>query len=307
MAMLSVPIKMQGRIETNFPLAKLSSWKVGGLAEVYVEPKGFSELMAVLNWVKNEGLSLFVLGKGSNVLISDGGVPGVTLRIFNKNFSGWSVSDDKLTVEAGTSLPALSRIAADLGFSGYEHLIGIPGTVGAGVVINAGTSSGKDMSSIVSSVKYLDGNLCERTLTNEGMKFSYRSSILKNTHSIVLEVTFNLNSKGDSQEIKNEHTRIISERKIKYPLEHPNCGSVFKNSQNGKRAWKVIEDVGLKGFKIGDAQVSNKHANFIVNLGNATATNIKDLILYVQEKVHQETGLCLEREVLFIPEESNWK
>jgi len=298
----------RGILKRDFPLAPLTSWRIGGPAEVFLIPADMDDLLYVLEIARLQGLPLFVLGRGSNLLIDDQGIPGITLQL-GKSFQDISQKGNKLHVGADYPMPRLAQHVRKLGFAGYEWLAGIPGTVGAGVVINAGkgTEGGVDMQSVLHSVRYLDvdGQIVVEDLDNLGL--SYRCSRLKGQPVIVTEAIFRLTQPDDPEAIKHRIRKILTERRKKFPLNLPNAGSVFKRPEGYLPAGKLIDEAGLKGLRIGDAQISALHANFIVNLGQATAQEIKALMCLVVEKVFKVHGVYLEKEVIFFPEDEIWQ
>lgn len=294
-------VDFRGQIQYNFPLAPRTTWRIGGRAEIWVVPEDIEDLLYVLFRTQESGYPLFILGNGSNVLIDDDGLPGITVHL-GAGFNNVRVEHNLLYAGAGVPLPKLARSAAQAGFAGFEHLIGIPGTVGAGIVGNAG-SGGRDMRHILNSVTLISENLELITIAAQDLELSYRHSSLQADKSVTVEAAFNLELLDDPGEIEQRHKQILAKRQKKFPWHLPNAGSVFKSSQ-GQPAGRLIEAAGLKGFRIGDAQVSEKHANFIVNIGQATAQDVKAVINVIQEKVSALLGIQLEREVIYMPK---WK
>lgn len=297
----------RGRLERNYPLALKNTWRIGGYAEIYAEPEDYEDLLCLLETINRLNIPLYILGRGSNILIDDGGVPGITLFLGNAFTYMWE-KEGLLHAGSSTAMPALSRHAGKLGFVGFEFLIGIPGTVGAGVVINAGKgcADGMDMKRILQSVIYITKDLQVETKNVEDLHLLYRSSAIKNTSNIVIEAVFKLKEELSPSEIYLRQRNILVERRKKFPLQLPNAGSVFKRPSGSPPAGYLIDTAGLKGYKIGGAQVSEVHANFIVNDGNATSKDVKNLMNEVVEKVKQAHGVELEKEVVFWPEQMNW-
>jgi len=277
-----------------------TTYRIGGKAHYYAAPQSDEEICAVGNWSKEHGVPLFVLGKGSNLLVSDYGWPGLVLHIDGGDTVATLQWDKRsVTAPGGISLNDLVKSAADNGFSGMEELAGIPGTVGGGVIMNAGAFSQCIADTLVSVTCWMqeDGSVC--TIAASDLLLGYRTSVLKGTGSIVLSAQFTF-SKTDTPEMVNERRReILERRKAKQPLDYPNCGSVFKRPP-GNYAGTLIEKCGLKGFTIGGAQVSEKHANFIINKGNARAEEVRSLIATIQKRVYEESGILLEPEVIFV-------
>jgi UDP-N-acetylmuramate dehydrogenase len=304
--MIEIP-GFRGISRPNYPLAASTTWRIGGPAELFAVPADLDDLLCILGYVKDHALPLFVLGRGSNILIDDAGLPGVTLQL-GPAFRSIDREGDKLKLMADVPMPTLAKHACELGYAGFEFLIGIPGTVGAGVVINAGKGfeSGSDMRSILHEVTFLDADLNQVKVNANNLELGYRSSRLKGTRAIIIETVFDLRTPGECQAVRRKQSAILKERREKFPLKYPNAGSVFKRPVNHPPAGQLIESVGLKGLRIGDAQISTLHANFIVNLGRATSADIKALMEIARERVVRAHGVVLEPEVIFFPEQRNW-
>lgn len=288
----------RGQLRYNLPLALRTTWRIGGPAKIWAMPEDTEDLIYVLQKAQESHSPVFILGNGSKVLIDDAGLPGVTLHL-GSGFNNLQIQDNFLRAGAGVSLPKLARFAAQSGFAGFEHLIGIPGAVGASVVGNAG-SGGRDMRHILHSIKLINEDLDLVTFAAEDLQLAYRRSNLQGRTMFVVEAIFNLQQLDDPNEIENRHNQILAKRRSKFPLDLPNAGSVFKSSPD-QPAGRLIEAAGFKGVRIGDAQVSEKHANFIVNLGRATAKDVKIIIHAIQERVFTTLGIKLEPEVIYIP------
>lgn len=280
----------------NEPLKKHTSFKIGGNAEIFVEVFSVDQLRAVLDACKENNIPLFVIGKGSNLLISDNGMKGVVLSLEGE-FKEISIKENKVISGAGVSLSRLCNFALGNALSGLEFGFGIPGTVGGAAYMNAGAYDG-EMKNVIESVTHItrDGRI--ETLTAEELDLSYRHSIYKTNDNIILFVTVELVPK-DATEIKDKMDDFMNRRKSKQPLEFPSAGSVFKRPV-GNFAGTLIEGCGLKGKTIGGAQVSEKHAGFIINIGDATCKDVLDLVSFVQKTVKDETGYDLEREIIYI-------
>lgn len=293
----------KGTLKRNVPLAPLTTWRIGGPAELLALPDDLQDLMMLLTIGKAKGLQLHLLGRGSNVLIDDAGLPGITLQL-GRTFQYVKVEGDRLRVGGAVAMPYLARYTASLGFAGFEHLVGIPGTVGAGVTINAGkgTVNGVDMGTILESATFISPNLEVITENVQNLGLAYRSSRLKDTRAIVVEARFRLTKADDPVKIQARLGAILAERRAKFPLNQPNAGSVFKRPVDQPPAGWLIEKAGLKGYCLGDAQISPIHANFIVNRGRAAAEDVRKLIDIVIEKVLQAHKIVLEREIVFLPE-----
>jgi UDP-N-acetylmuramate dehydrogenase len=287
---------VKGRLERDYPLSKLNTWKIGGLGELVFWPAAREELVAMFKWCLKTKQRVFLLGRGSNVLLPDEKLPGVIIVTTGLKRITWEAGG--VTCEAGYSLMRLAREAAERGLSGLEFAAGIPGTVGAAIAINAGAYNGET------------GRLVERVLalTPEGellnlaaseLKFGYRNSSLLENNCFVLEGTLKLTPGGESRAIKKNMQDLTARRREVQPLEYPNGGSVFRNPA-GHSAGELIELAGWKGRRLGDAQVSAKHANFIVNRGNAKAAEVLSLIQAIQEDVKAKFRINLETEVRII-------
>ena len=248
------------------------------------------------------GWPLFFLGRGSNVLIADEGLPGLTL-LLARSLKQVERRADALRVGAGVALPRLAREAASLGFSGFEFLAGIPGTVGGGVRLNAG-AHGQNISERLRRVWVATPQLRLLEFKPEELAFGYRSSLLLNfPHWLVAEAEFALDRAASQEEIHSRTREFLAVRRARQPANPRSCGSVFKNPPGAPPAGRLIEETGFKGKRLGGAMVSRKHANFILNRGQATAAQIKALISQIQETVWRTQAVALEREVVFLPDD----
>nr|WP_041272007.1 UDP-N-acetylmuramate dehydrogenase [Desulfitobacterium hafniense] len=286
---------MRGRIEHRYPLQKLNTWRIGGLAETVCWPESEEELREIWLKCQEQGIPFRLFGRGSNVLFPDEGLPGVTVISTGLAQSVWD--SERVTVGAGYSLARLSQEAADRGLTGLEFARGIPGTVGGAVVMNAGAHGGS-IQDILEEVKILAPEGEVQRLAKEDIQFGYRECSLRD-QAIVLEGVFHLKP-GDPDVIQATMSENLARRKAAQPLELPNAGSVFRNPPGGS-AGRLIEEAGWKGKRLGGAQVSSKHANFIVNQGNATARDVLALIREIQKDVHHQFGVELKTEVRYIP------
>lgn len=288
-----------GKVEKNVPLKKCTTYKAGGIAEVIVTPKSVGKLILLLKLLKENNVNFKILGNGSNLLFSDKPYKDVLIKLTELNKC--EIKDTVVKVGAGASLISVAMRTAREGLTGMEFATGIPGTIGGAVYMNAGAYK-SDMGYIVSEITVLTPDFEVVTMYNKELNFKYRSSFLqKNPGYICLDATIILR-RGSKSVIK----ALIEERRQKrlmtQPLEFPSAGSVFRNPE-GDYAWRLIDICGLKGYSIGGAEVSKKHANFIINKGDATGKDIHDLILYVQKKVKEETGVELKIEQEFV----NWE
>lgn len=282
-----------GRIHVLEPMKKHTTFRIGGPADFLLEVANRQELSQILALAQREGLPIHILGKGSNLLVSDDGVRGFVL-VLTGEFDRYEVEGTRVKSGGGYMLPKLATQVAKMGLGGIEFACAIPGTVGAGLVINAGAHGG-DLSQVVTSstVVWPDGRVA--TLTPAEIGFGYRSSKLMGTDAIVVEVEMNLHP--EAQEVMQEKMKHHLERRRKtQPLMLPNAGSVFMNPP-GDYAGRLIEQAGLKGLREGNAQVSEVHANFIVNLGDAQAKDVLILLDRVRQEVQDRFGVRLEPEV----------
>ena len=281
-----------GQIKENIDLKKYTTYKVGGIGKILVVPENITQLIKLLKYLDENKIKHKIIGNGSN-LIFLGDYNGVLIKLDNLNKI--EINGNSVIAGAGTSLIHLAMKCSKLGLSGLEFATGIPGTIGGSIYMNAGAYK-EDMSCITKKVKVLDENYNIITLTNKKLKFKYRNSILQQKKYICLEVELKLKL-GNIEEIMEVIEKRKKARNETQPLEYPSAGSVFRNPEN-ESAWKLIEGIGYKGKKIGDAMVSEKHANFIINTGNASGEDIKKLITQIKEQVKEKykVDLCVEQE-----------
>lgn len=281
------------------PLAPLTTFRVGGMAQWFAEPHSVQDLERILAWCRRQGEPVTVLGAGSNLLISDSGIPGMVLS--TRKLRGLqTLGEGRLWAAAGEPLVRLARAAADQGWSGMEWAIGIPGTVGGALAMNAG-AHGRSTADVLVEATLLDGALDHQTLSREGFQFSYRFSQVQCQPWIVTGAVFQLQPGFDPQAIRGKTEANWEQRRRSQPYDLPSCGSVFRNPEAYPAGW-LIEQTGLKGYRIGDAQVAHRHANFILNCGHAQATDIYRLIRLIQEEVFQRWSVLLEPEVRVLGE-----
>ena len=285
-------------VQRNVPLDKCTTLRVGGPADYFAEPSSEPELVFLMNAAKEAGLPVLLMGNGSNLLVRDGGFRGLVIRL-GKAFSRIECWETGLTAQAGALLSTLARTAADLSFTGLEFAQGIPGTVGGGVYMNAGAYGGELGHRIVSVTIAENGTV--RRIPGEDMRFGYRHSRAMDEGWIVLEARFRL-EKGEQDRIDAAMRDFAARRREKQPLEYPSAGSFFKRPA-GHFAGALIESAGLKGCSVGGAQVSEKHAGFLINAGGATAADFLALMKLVQEKVLADSGVMLEPEVRIVGED----
>jgi UDP-N-acetylmuramate dehydrogenase len=280
------------------PMKNHTSFKLGGPADIFIEPKDMPELVRAIKSLREQGVSYYIIGNGSNLLVSDKGLRGVVVKI-GENFGSVSFNDDVIIAESGILLSTLSKMAAREGLTGMEFASGIPGSLGGAVTMNAGAYGG-EMKDIVEWVEVLDQDLNLKRLNNAEMKFMYRKSIIEPGKHIVMRCSIRL-KKGNPDEINSRMAELAEKRKSKQPLHLPSAGSTFKRPE-GYFAGKLIEDAGLKGFSIGGAQVSPLHCGFVVNNGDAAAKDVYELIRYVQKTVFEKFNVMLEPEVKILGE-----
>ena len=278
------------------PMANHTTFRIGGPADCLIDLENREQLIKVWGFLQKIEMPVFVIGNGSNLLVSDKGFEGVILRV-GKKMNKIEVVGNRMVVQAGAGMGQIASCALKYGLTGLEFCSGIPGTVGGGVVMNAGAYGG-EMSKVVTKVTVVSPTGEEMELSNETMEFGYRKSTLRNNTFIVTEVEFRL-AEGDPLVIKSTMEELAAKRREKQPLELPSAGSTFKRPE-GYFAGELIMNCGLRGYGIGGAKVSDKHCGFIVNENHATARDVKDLIAYVQEKVSDKYHVHLEPEIVVI-------
>ncbi|KAA9302097.1 UDP-N-acetylmuramate dehydrogenase [Aerococcus sp. UMB8608] len=285
----------QAKVKFDEALSSYSYTRTGGPADILVFPQTIEEVQAIVSYASTEELPFMVLGNSSNLIVRDGGIEGIVMIL--TDLTEAQVQDQALTVEAGARLIDVSRLAADYSLGGLEFACGIPGSLGGAVFMNAGAYGG-EMADIVSQVDYVDrrGNLCE--LTAEELDFAYRHSCFQENGGIVVRVHMQLHS-ADQTMIESRMAELTQLRESKQPLDLPSCGSVFKRPE-GHYTGQLIQEAGLQGYTVGGAQVSLKHAGFIVNIGQASASDYLAVIAHVQAVVKERYGVDLETEVRII-------
>ena len=286
-------------INIDEPMRKHTSFKVGGPADILVTPKTFEQLIDSLKLCVDNKVPYFIVGNGSNLLVRDGGIRGVVIKLSKLNTI--KIFNNKLVAQSGALLVDVCNIALGENMTGLEFACGIPGTVGGALAMNAGAYNG-EMKNVVESATVIDkqGNI--KTLSNASLELGYRTSAILKYEFIVLEVFFSLED-GNHEKIKNRMHDLTIRRTERQPLEYPSAGSTFKRPE-GHFAAKLIDDTGLRGLCVGDAEVSIKHTGFIINKGNAEANDILKLISLVQEKVKNKFDIELSTEVIILGEES---
>lgn len=292
---------IEKKIKQNEPMKNHTSFKIGGTADLFLKVATIEELMQAIEYAKTKKIPIYFIGNGSNLLVTDKGIRGLVVKIDIQNISIQKAENSvKVTVGAGYKMIALARELLNQEITGFEEFAGIPGTIGGAIYMNAG-AYGKEMKDIVISTKCMDLNGKIFILSNKEQEFTYRNSIFEKNNYIILETTLQL-KKGIKNEIENKMTKLLKERKEKQPIGEPSAGSTFKR-QEGIITAKLIDECGLKGYSIGGAKVSEKHAGFVVNFNNATAKDVLDLIKYIKEKVYEKYGIKIEEELRIIGEE----
>lgn len=278
----------------NEDMRKHTSFKVGGIADFFVIVKDIQELIFVLKLAKSLRVKSYILGNGTNVIVKDTGFRGIIIKL---DFKHLKIQRDEIIAGAGVPVALLSEFAYRNGIEGYEFLSGIPGTVGGAVKMNAGAYGG-EIKDVLVETTILDEKYNIKKLTNQEQKFGYRNSIFFEKKWIIIGTTFKI-KKGNKAEIKEKRKKMMESRKEKQPLEFPNAGSIFKRTDDCIPA-QLIDKAGLKGYTIGGAQISTKHAGFIINIGNAKTKDIIKLIKYTKEVVNKKFGKELEEEVIIL-------
>ncbi len=283
----------------NYPIQNHTAYKVGGNAKLAAFPTSLQKLRVLISWCRSRKLPFFLIGGGANIIVSDNGLPGIT--VFTEQLNRLSLKNGKIIAECGVSLETLAIFAAEHNISGFEFLYDIPGSVGGALIMNAGNNDG-EIKNITCFVQAIAETNRVVSLNQHQCAFGYRTSRFKKEKLVVLQAAFNASNRKSEKTIRVEMNRIKDERHQKFPMEFPNGGSVFKRPP-GDYAGRLIETAGCSGLRVGDAEVSTKHRGFIVNLGNATAADIRELIALVQKRVKETHGILLEREQIFLPED----
>ena len=288
-------------IYKNEPMSKHTSFKIGGIADYFIKITSIEELKSLFKISKKYNMPITLVGNGTNLLVRDGGIRGFVVKIDMNNFKiKRTTKDIEITVESGMTLAALANVALKEEITGLEFLSGIPGTIGGALRRNAGAYGG-EMKDIVVKTRYItyDGKI--KTLTLPEHKFEYRNSVFSKLNVIILDTTLKL-SKGNKKEIDAKMKEYAASRKEKQPLEYPNAGSTFKRKEGFITA-KLIDDAGLKGYNVGDAEVSTKHAGFVVNKGKATAKDVLELVEHIKKTIKEKKDLDIELEIIVLGDE----
>ena len=284
------------KVRINEPMNRHTTFRIGGPADYFLLPSSSEEVKGILEICKEESLQYFILGNGSNLLVSDEGYRGVIIQLY-RNYGGLTVEGTEIRAGAGVLLSQIAAAARNESLTGFEFAGGIPGTLGGAVVMNAGAYGG-ELKDVLKEAVVMDreGNIF--TVPVEKLAMDYRTSLVKTAGYLVLEVVISL-KKGSQEEIRDTMKDLADRRISKQPLEYPSAGSTFKRPE-GYFAGKLIMDAGLRGYQVGGAQVSEKHCGFVINKGNATAADVCRLMADVQAKVQEQFGVTLEPEVKFL-------
>lgn len=283
------------RLEWNVPLAKYTTFHIGGPAECLIAARSSEEIQMVLKFCKEHQVELHILGNGSNLLVDDEGVSGIVLYI-GRRMQEITVNGTEIAADAGARMALVARAAEDASLTGLEFAFGIPGTIGGGAIMNAGAYGG-ELSQVITKVEAFDTDGNFYVLEGDDLCFGYRKSTLK-THGYIVSKVYMNCKPGNKAEISALMADLGKQRREKQPLEYPSAGSTFKRPE-GYFAGQLIDQSGLKGASIGGAQVSEKHAGFIINKGSATGRDVRTLIGFIKSKVHENFGVELEPEYVF--------
>jgi len=286
-------------LKKNYPMKNVTSFHIGGSADFFVRPTSVNEILEILKIAKDYSYPVFVMGNGSNLLVSDKGIRAIVIQLTDNFKKLTKIDDYTVEVDAGMSMTSLSKYFLENSLEGFEFACGIPGTLGGAVTMNAGAYDSM-MSNVVTEVIALDKDMNLKKITNENMKFSYRNSIISKDNMVVLTVRIRL-LKGIYDDIKAKMDDYTYRRTSKQPLSAYSAGSTFKRPE-GHFAGKLIQDSGLKGLVMKNAAVSSVHSGFIINTGNATCEEVIDLITFVKQVVSNKFNVMLEEEVKIIGE-----
>ncbi len=290
----------EGCVFFDEPMKKHTSFRIGGEAEILVLPQTTSQIVAVIDFARHRQIPYIIIGNGTNLLVRDGGIRGIVIKL-SRNFGRISLKGQEMEAQTGASLNGAAELACRKGLAGLEFAAGIPGTFGGAVSMNAGAYDG-EMKDVIRSATVLNKDNAIEVWSAEELGFAYRHSRIIAEGAVLLEVTLHL-EKDDPARIRERMNHFLALRKAKQPLQYPNAGSTFKRPP-GHYAGALIEKAGLKGLRIGDAQVSPLHAGFIINLGNATAKDVIRLIERIQETVLAQFGVLLEPEIRIVGEDN---
>ncbi len=284
---------LPGRVRAGEPMIRHTSWRIGGLADVFVEPTSREELRLAVSYANERSIPLTIIGAGTNILVPDEGIRGVVVKV-GSGLDRIYLEENVIIAEAGAKLSRVAAVAREAGLGGFEFSAGIPGAIGGAVVMNAG-ANGASIGVLVKEILLLNMEGCFFKKTKEEMNFAYRSSALQSERAVVVEAAFSC-CRRDKEAIREEMEVFIKKRKETQPLHYPSAGSIFRNPP-GDSAGRLIEAAGLKGVRVGDAQISTLHANFIINLGAATARDVMALVERARKSVLELFGIELKPEV----------
>lgn len=300
-ALRQLAADISGVAHFNTMLAEHNSWHIGGPADLLIEAESPQQVATVVRFARTKQIPLVVIGQGTNLLFDDAGVRGIVLKI-GAQMAQITINGQQIIAEGGVWVPQLARLTMRAGLSGLEHCVGIPGTVGGLVIMNGG-SQRKGIGENIKKVWVVTADGEEQVLSHVDCAFSYRKSALQGTGAVVVKAELECPI-GDIREIRREMVSDLRERRQKFPRKQPNCGSVFLSTSEMHASvgppGKVIEDAGLKGTRIGAAEISRQHANFIVNLGGASSADVLALIKLIREKIRSDIGFDLDCEVRYV-------
>lgn len=293
-----------GDFTENEPLARYTYYRIGGPADLYAFPKTQADLEWLAQGIRATSVPYFILGAGSNILVSDAGFRGLVIKVGRVNLDiallDPANGNNWLRAGGGVAVSTLLRRCAQEGWGGLEFLTGVPGSVGGIIVMNAGTHLGEVQSAVRSVETFNIGNGLTHRFQAGELKFQYRKNLFLPEGSIVLSADWQIRRELPSS-VKSKLDETLARRKATQPIDYPSCGSVFKNPKStGRSAWEVVDSLGLRGHKIGDAQISEKHSNFIINVGSARAVDVRALIQLVKSRASSELGITLEEEVMYV-------
>lgn len=289
---------LQDDIYTNEPMSKHTTFKIGGTADIFVKLRNTEQIEKLLNLCKNKNVPIKIIGNGSNILVKDNGIRGVVAKICTNSYD--FLDEKTIRVDAGMLNSKVSRILLENSLTGFEFASGIPGTIGGAVKMNAG-AYGSQMSDVVTKTKYIDlENMQIKEITKEEQKFGYRKSIFSTTRRVIIDTTLKL-EKADKEHIQEKINQNNESRRTKQPIDKPSAGSTFKRGKDFITA-QLIDECGLKGYTIGGAQVSTKHAGFVVNAGDATASDVIELMELIKKRVQEKFNKNIDLEIEVIGE-----
>jgi len=290
-----------GLVKFSEPLSRHSSWKIGGPADLFIEPDNPVQITTVLKFLNTVSIPYLVIGQGTNLLFNDQGIRGVVMKI-GERMAGVNISGRSVSAEGGIWVPKLSRMTMRAGLSGLEHCIGIPGTLGGLVMMNGG-SQRRGIGENITSVTVVNRLGQMETLDHDACRFSYRHSALQECGSIVVRAELTC-QQSNTADIRRTMLADLRSRRQKFPRKQPNCGSVFLSTEEMYKTvgppGKIIEQAGLKGMRIGQAEVSRQHANFIINRGGALASDVLKLIRHIRKEIRRKIGFELDCEVRYV-------